>query len=75
MEKINTVVPKDSILRHETALKADHFVVVAHGTLDEVTTPKRIPGEDRSPLHGRASRVIVTRSRDGASKWNGTAHR
>ena len=24
-------VPKDSILQYETALKADHFIVVAHG--------------------------------------------
>ena len=35
-------IPKDSILRYETALKADQFVVVAHGTVDEVTTAKRI---------------------------------
>jgi hypothetical protein len=35
-------IPKDSILQYETALKADHFVVVAHGTLDEVAAAKRI---------------------------------
>ena len=35
-------IPKDSILKYETALRADQFVVVAHGTLDEVTTAKRI---------------------------------
>jgi hypothetical protein len=35
-------IPKDSIVRYETALKADQFVVVAHGTLDEVTAAKRI---------------------------------
>jgi len=35
-------IPKDSILKYETALKADQFVVVAHGTLDEVTAAKRI---------------------------------
>jgi hypothetical protein len=35
-------IPKDSILRYETALKADQFVVVAHGTTDEVSTAKRI---------------------------------
>jgi hypothetical protein len=27
--------------QYETALKADHFVVVAHGTLDEVAAAKR----------------------------------
>ena len=35
-------IPKDSILRYETALKADRFVVVAHGTIEEVTTAKEI---------------------------------
>lgn len=35
-------IPKDSIVRYETALKADHFVVVAHGTVAEVTTAKGI---------------------------------
>jgi hypothetical protein len=35
-------IPKDSILKYETALKADQFVVVAHGSMDDVTTAKRI---------------------------------
>jgi hypothetical protein len=35
-------IPKDSILKYETALKADQFVVFAHGTVDEVATAKRI---------------------------------
>ncbi len=35
-------IPKDSILRYETALKADQFVVVAHGTVDDMITAKRI---------------------------------
>src|SRR5208283_1425654 len=35
-------IPKDSILKYETALKADQFVVVAHGTVDDVTNAKRI---------------------------------
>ncbi len=35
-------IPKDSILRYETELKADKFVVVAHGTPDEMTAAKRI---------------------------------
>jgi hypothetical protein len=35
-------IPKDSILKYETALKADQFVVVAHGTVDDVTSAKRI---------------------------------
>jgi hemerythrin-like domain-containing protein len=35
-------IPKDSILRYETALKSDQFVVVAHGTADEVAAAKGI---------------------------------
>jgi hypothetical protein len=35
-------IPKDSILKYETALKADQFVVVAHGTPDDVRAAKRI---------------------------------
>jgi uncharacterized membrane protein len=35
-------IPKDSVLRYETALKADQFVVFAHGTVDEVTAAKRV---------------------------------
>src|SRR5271154_431517 len=30
-------IPKDSIVRYETALKTDKFVLVVHGTQDETT--------------------------------------
>ncbi len=35
-------IPKDSVLRYETAIKADKFLVVAHGTADEVARAKDI---------------------------------
>jgi hypothetical protein len=35
-------VPKDSILKYETALKTDKFVVVAHGSADEINHAKDI---------------------------------
>jgi len=35
-------IPKDSILRYEKALKADNFVVVAHGSADEIAQAKDI---------------------------------
>ena len=35
-------IPKDSIMQYETALKSDKFLVIAHGTTDEVTTAERI---------------------------------
>ena len=35
-------IPKDSIMQYETALKSDKFLVIAHGTADEVTKAKSI---------------------------------
>jgi hypothetical protein len=35
-------IPQDSIVEYETALKSDKFLVMAHGTADEVATAKRI---------------------------------
>jgi hypothetical protein len=35
-------IPKDSILRYETALKTGKFVLIAHGSLDEITRAKQI---------------------------------
>jgi hypothetical protein len=33
-------IPKDSILQYEVALKADKFLLIAHGTADEVAKAK-----------------------------------
>jgi len=35
-------IPKNSIVEYETALKADKFLLVAHGTADEVAKAKNI---------------------------------
>jgi len=35
-------IPKDSILRYERALKTDKFVLIAHGSIDEITRAKEI---------------------------------
>jgi len=35
-------IPKDSILRYETAIKADKFVLIAHGSPEEVKHAKEI---------------------------------
>ena len=37
-------VPKDSVLQYETAVKADSFLVMAHGSLEEVGRAKAILG-------------------------------
>ena len=35
-------IPKDSIIEYETALKANKFVVVAHGTPEEISRAKHV---------------------------------
>jgi uncharacterized membrane protein len=35
-------IPKDSILRYETALKTDKFVLIAHGSIDDTNHAKEI---------------------------------
>jgi hypothetical protein len=39
---MNKGIPKDSILRYETALKTDKFVVIAHGSSDETTHAREV---------------------------------
>jgi hypothetical protein len=35
-------IPKDSVMQYETALKSDKFLVIAHGTADEVAKARSI---------------------------------
>jgi len=35
-------IPKDSILKYETSLKSDKFLLIAHGTREEVEKAKKI---------------------------------
>jgi hypothetical protein len=35
-------IPKDSILQYETAIKAGKFVLIAHGSMDDITNAKEI---------------------------------
>ena len=35
-------IPKDSILKYETAIKSDQFLVIAHGTADEAARARKI---------------------------------
>jgi hypothetical protein len=37
-------VPKDSVIQYETAVKADSFLVMAHGTAEEMVRAKTILG-------------------------------
>ena len=40
-------IPKDSVLRYETALKADQFVVVAHGTPADIAAARSVLSDAR----------------------------
>jgi len=47
-------IPKDSIVQYETALKADKFLVLVHGTADEATRAKTVldgTRPDQSAVH------------------------
>jgi hypothetical protein len=35
-------IPKDSVVKYETALNSDKFLLLAHGTADEVAKAKNI---------------------------------
>jgi hypothetical protein len=41
-------IPKDSVVRYETALKADKFLLVVHGTADEGAKAKEILSRTKS---------------------------
>jgi hypothetical protein len=53
-------VPKDSVLQYETAVKADGFLVMAHGTADEMARAKAIlttANPSRLDVHAGAKAV------------------
>ncbi|MFH1082594.1 MAG: general stress protein [Pseudomonadota bacterium] len=35
-------IPKDSVIKYETAVKADKFIVIVHGSKDDVTKAKEV---------------------------------
>ena len=41
-------IPKDSVLKYETSLKANKFLVVAHGTTEEVEQVRDILGKSKA---------------------------
>ena len=48
-------IPKDSVVKYETALKADKFLLIVHGSADEVARAKDVlhatGGHDEMDLH------------------------
>jgi hypothetical protein len=45
---ISIGIPKNSILKYEAALKADKFLVIAHGTREEVQHARHIIGTTKA---------------------------
>jgi uncharacterized membrane protein len=55
-------IPNDSSVEYETALKSDQFLVIAHGTAEEVTNAKSIlvtAGAAQVDLHPKAPGEIL----------------
>jgi len=53
-------IPKDSVIQYETAVKADSFLVMAHGTAEEMVRAKTILGTvnpSRIDVHSGAKAV------------------
>jgi hypothetical protein len=53
-------IPKDSIVAYETALKSDQFLVMAHGTDEEVATATRILETTGAAYIAAHQGVVVT---------------
>lgn len=55
-------IPKDSVLKYETALKTDKFLLIAHGSAADVTKAQQIlhttPVVDLG-VHGDAPRALA----------------
>jgi hypothetical protein len=55
-------IPKDSILRYETSIKAGKFMLLVHGTVEEVTRAKQLlaaNGATDTQLHIADAAVLV----------------
>ena len=58
----NIGIPKDSVVKYETAVKSDKFLVIAHGTSDEVAKAKGIletAGAAQIDVHSGIRREIA----------------
>jgi hypothetical protein len=58
-------IPKDSILRYETAIQADKFLLVVHGTADEMMKAKnilKITSPEESNIHFVDEAVLTNAS-------------
>lgn len=63
-------IPKNSVLQYETAVKADGFLVMAHGTAEEIARAKVVleaAGPTRIDLHDKMKAAASTERAAGAA--------
>jgi hypothetical protein len=54
-------IPKDSVIKYETALKTDKFLLVVHGTPDAVATAKDIIAGTRHSSYSVHDEAVLSR--------------
>jgi hypothetical protein len=58
---VSAGIPKDSVVKYETAVKSDQYLLLAHGTSDAVATAKNvIQGTRHSSytVHGETANAL-----------------
>jgi uncharacterized membrane protein len=62
-------IPKDSILRYETAIKTDKFVLIAHGSPEEIARAQEVINSTNPELadHHQSGRSLAKESLVGAT--------
>ena len=63
-------IPKDSVIKYEEAIKADNFLVMAHGTADEMARAKAILA-DSQPLQVDLHSEVHTVAEDKSHVYSG----
>lgn len=66
-------IPKDSVIEYEQAIKTDGFLVVAHGTADEMARSRTIP-EASNPTRVDVHENLKPRASDSAHAAASTGH-
>ena len=61
-------IPKDSVIRYEEAVKADQFLVMAHGTPDEISRAKDV-------LHSATPKELTVHEGTSAAHEGHAAHK
>lgn len=58
-------IPKDSVLRYETAIKANKFMLILHGTVDEVKRAKTLLDQSKATetmIHSETKELVAAKA-------------